>query len=99
LAGSGQTAQTAGNPPEPLEVTDKTMRSRRLSMLARKKLDIIEKERWNSNYIEKAIKIIIIAKDFVGSAVSLEPHGALAWAGVSLLLPVRIIVSYSLLFN
>jgi len=99
VPGSGQNAQTTGNPPESLEVTDKTMSNRRLTMLAQKKLDIIEKERWNSNYFEKAIKIIIIEKDFIGSAVSLEPHGALAWAGVSLLLPVCIMVWQSSLLN
>ena len=39
-------------------------------------------------YLKKAVEIIIASKDFIGSAVSAEPHAALAWCGVSLLLPV-----------
>ena len=41
-------------------------------------------------YLKKAVEIIIASKDFIGSAVSAEPHAALAWCGVSLLLPVSI---------
>ena len=39
-------------------------------------------------YTKKAIELIIASKDFISSAASVEPHAALAWAGVSLLLPV-----------
>ncbi|KAA8565832.1 hypothetical protein EYC84_009652 [Monilinia fructicola] len=39
--------------------------------------------------LEKTIKIVGLAKDFVGSIVSVEPHAAVAWAGVCLFLPVR----------
>ncbi len=31
---------------------------------------------------------MLFAKDFVSSAASAEPHAALAWAGVSILLPL-----------
>ena len=41
-------------------------------------------------YLKKAVEIIIASKDFIGSAVAAEPHAALAWCGVSLLLPVSI---------
>ena len=41
-------------------------------------------------YLKKAVEIIIASKDFIGSAVSAEPHAALACCGVSLLLPVSI---------
>lgn len=34
------------------------------------------------------MKIIVSVKDFVSSAVSSEPHAALAWAGVCVFLPV-----------
>ncbi|KAF7925022.1 uncharacterized protein EAE98_007110 [Botrytis deweyae] len=37
---------------------------------------------------EKTIEIVGLAKDFVGSVVSAEPHGAVAWAGVCLFLPL-----------
>ena len=42
-------------------------------------------------YLKKAVEIIIASKDFIGSAVSAEPHAALAWCGVSLLLPVSLL--------
>ena len=38
--------------------------------------------------IKKPINGITAAKDFITQAVSHEPHAALAWAGVSCLLPV-----------
>ena len=37
---------------------------------------------------ERAVKFIIASNDFVSSAVSANPYAALAWTGVSLLLPV-----------
>ena len=37
---------------------------------------------------DQAIKIVVAAKEFVSSAVSSEPHAALAWAGVCIFLPV-----------
>ncbi len=37
---------------------------------------------------EKIIKFVIWSKDYISQAVSAEPHAALAWAGVSFLLPV-----------
>ncbi|TGO26200.1 hypothetical protein BPAE_0064g00160 [Botrytis paeoniae] len=37
---------------------------------------------------KKTIGIVGLAKDFVGSVVSAEPHGAVAWAGVCLFLPL-----------
>lgn len=38
--------------------------------------------------LDKIIRIIMFAKDFVSSAVNADPHAALAWAGVCMLLPV-----------
>ena len=37
---------------------------------------------------DNIVKKIIVAEGFIGQAVSGEPHAALAWAGVSMLLPV-----------
>ncbi|KAF7941863.1 uncharacterized protein EAE97_006700 [Botrytis byssoidea] len=37
---------------------------------------------------EKTTEIVGLAKDFVGFVVSAEPHGAVAWAGVCLFLPL-----------
>ena len=39
-------------------------------------------------YFEQTIKIVIASKDYISSAVSANPYAALAWTGVSLLLPV-----------
>ncbi|MCJ1315728.1 hypothetical protein MMC15_001048 [Xylographa vitiligo] len=39
-------------------------------------------------YFEQTIKIVIASKDYISSAVSANPYAALAWAGVSLLLPL-----------
>ncbi|KAJ5902311.1 hypothetical protein N7495_002839 [Penicillium taxi] len=37
---------------------------------------------------DKVVKIVVAAKEFVSSAVSSEPHAALAWAGVCIFLPL-----------
>ena len=37
---------------------------------------------------ERIIKFVVWAKDVVGAALKAEPHAAVAWAGISLLLPV-----------
>ena len=37
---------------------------------------------------DKAVRILMVMKDYVSSAVSAEPHAALAWVGVCSLLPV-----------
>lgn len=41
-----------------------------------------------SGGFDQAVKIVVAAKEFVSSAVSSEPHAALAWAGVCVFLPV-----------
>lgn len=49
-------------------------------------------------HFDKFIRIFMFAKDFVSSAVNAEPHAALAWAGVCVLLPVSIEEFHGLLF-
>lgn len=39
---------------------------------------------------ERVIKFALWSKDFVSSALATQPHLALAWTGVTLLLPVRV---------
>lgn len=41
--------------------------------------------------VDKVLTIVITATDFVSSTVAAEPHAALAWAGVCLLLPVSLV--------
>ena len=38
--------------------------------------------------VDKVVKVIAAAKDFVGASLASEPHAALAWTGVCTLLPV-----------
>lgn len=38
--------------------------------------------------VDRIVKGIICAKDFIGATLSNEPHAALAWAGVCVVLPV-----------
>lgn len=40
--------------------------------------------------VGKVVRAILSVKDFIRSAVSTEPHAALAWAGVLVILPVSI---------
>ena len=73
-------------------------RSAQVSDLVAKKLKVIEDKRWKLHLgeemvelkaqVDKVVKTVIWAKEFVSSAVSADPHSALAWAGVSLLLPL-----------
>ena len=38
--------------------------------------------------IDKVVKVVAFAKDFIAQAVASEPHATLAWAGICTLLPV-----------
>jgi hypothetical protein len=44
--------------------------------------------------VGKIVRAVISAKGFISSAVSTEPHAALAWAGVLVILPVSIYIAY-----
>lgn len=73
-------------------------REKQLSSLVSKKLQVVEEARWKFHVgdrtvevkpeIDRIIKAVLFAKDFISSAVSSEPHAALAWTGVCVLLPV-----------
>lgn len=73
-------------------------RRRQVSDLIVKKLKVIEDTRWRLQLgketvkvkaqVDKVVKTVIWAQGFVSSAISADPHAALAWAGVSLLLPL-----------
>lgn len=63
------------------------------------KIDEIDLAKWQikagshsiilRDQFDKAVKAVIAMKEFISSAVSSEPHAALAWAGVCVFLPVR----------
>ena len=75
-------------------------RQEQLSAFITRRLDSIEKDKTSfvvagkrvvlQEQVNKVVRIIMFAKDFVSSAVNAEPHAALAWTGVCMLLPVSI---------
>lgn len=83
-------------------------RQEQLSAVITRRLEDIEKDRMGftmagrrvvvQEQIDNFVRIVMFAKDFVSSAVNAEPHAALAWAGVCVLLPVSTEKFYRLLF-
>lgn len=79
---------------------DTSKREKRMSALVDKKLAAMNKEQWRFKIGDKAvevreqvdriIKVVLVAKDFISSVASIDPiHAGLPWAGVCMLLPVR----------
>jgi len=66
-------------------------RERYLAVKIEAKLQDIKSKQWPAaaKAYGKIVKGVVFAKDFIATAASNEPHAALAWAGVSMLLPVR----------
>jgi hypothetical protein len=70
--------------------------------LIKKEFDSTDKTQWMfqdgggkgsvRRQIGNIVKVVLFATDFINTAASMDPHTALAWAGVSVFLPV----SYSL---
>lgn len=91
-----------GNPSAEGQVTRPgiTHSMTRLSALASTKLAKLDESRLKfrvrsktfviKDQVDRVLTIVIAAKDFISSAVASEPHGALAWAGVCILLPVSL---------
>ena len=75
-------------------------RQEQLSVVVTRRLDSIEKDQKSfivagkrvvlHEQLNKCVRIVMFARNFVSQAVSAEPHAALAWAGVCVLLPVSI---------
>lgn len=73
-------------------------RQEQLSAVVTRRLDSIEKDQKSflvagkrvvlQEQFNKSVRIVMFARNFVSQAVSAEPHAALAWAGVCVLLPV-----------
>ena len=84
--------------PAVAEGTGTSKRERAMSALVERKVKVVEDARWKFQLgertvemkiqVDRIVKAILFAKDFVSSAVSAEPHAALAWAGVCMLLPL-----------
>jgi len=92
------------SPTGSIAVLDK---EKQLSELIVKRLQIVEDARWKFEIgnqtievkaqVDRIVKTVIFAKDFVSSAVSSDPHAALAWAGVCVLMPVSVTNFFSAL--
>jgi hypothetical protein len=82
--------ETATSPSIDLDNFDSEHREQYLANRIEKRLQKIQNQEWSTagEIYKKIVKTVQFAKDFVGQAVSNEPHAALAWAGVSMLLPV-----------
>jgi hypothetical protein len=90
--------------PEPLEAT---CRARKMREILEKQTATLKQSRWGllvsgrkfgvADTVEKIINSVLYAKDSIGKAVITagEPHAALAWAGVCLLLPVSNILPFT----
>ncbi|KAK4697268.1 hypothetical protein P7C71_g791, partial [Lecanoromycetidae sp. Uapishka_2] len=73
-------------------------REQQLGFLVQKTLKKVDDARWKFQVgertvvikaqIDRIVKAVLFAKDFVSSAAGTDPHAALAWAGVSVLLPL-----------
>lgn len=78
---------------------DTSKREKQMSALVAKKLESMETEQWKlriggksvevRQQVDRIVKVVLVAKDFVTSAASMDPiHAGLPWAGVCMLLPV-----------
>jgi hypothetical protein len=93
-----QSSETAQNTHDQASQPKITHSRARLTTLARKKLASLDESRLTiklgsrilkvKDGVDPVVKILIAAKDFVSQAVASEPHAALAWTGVCMLLPV-----------
>ncbi|KAL2039004.1 hypothetical protein N7G274_008344 [Stereocaulon virgatum] len=71
---------------------------KQISVLVRKKPREVEDARWNfrlrdrtvkiTAQLDRLIKAVLFAKDFIFSAANTDPHAGLAWPGVAMLLPL-----------
>jgi hypothetical protein len=66
---------------------------------AQLKISVNWKEVVVREQIRKVVHTILCAKDFIGPAISVEPHAALVWAGVLVVLPVGISITNTFHFS
>lgn len=66
---------------------------------AQLKITVSGKEVVVREQVRKVVHAILSAKDAIGSAVTAEPHAALAWAGVLVILPVSITITIASAFH
>ncbi len=78
---------------------DPSEREKQMSALVDEKLAAMNERQWRvrvcgrsvkvREQVDRIVKVVLVAKDFVSSAASMDPiHAGLPWAGVCMLLPV-----------
>lgn len=78
---------------------DPSKREKQMSALVDKKLESMKQEQWRlqiggksvevRDQVDRVVKVVLIAKDFITSAANKDPvHAGLPWAGVCMLLLV-----------
>jgi hypothetical protein len=86
-------------PIKSLDDGDTSNREKQMSALVDKKLEVMNNRQWRvklcgrslevREQVDRIVKVVLVAKDFISSAASLDPlHAGLPWAGVCMLLPV-----------
>lgn len=85
--------------PATQENEDTAKREKQMSALVAKKLEVMNEKKWRfdiggksvevRDQVDRIVKIVLVAKDFISSAATIDPvHAGLPWAGVCMLLPV-----------
>jgi hypothetical protein len=82
------------------DVAGVTGREQQMSKVVQDKLQAVKDAQWKFAICSKEIEVrkqydrvvgsVIWAKDLITQAVKPDPHAALAWAGVSIVLPVSL---------
>jgi ankyrin repeat domain-containing protein 50 len=93
--------ESKGSPLVAYDVASTRDREQQMSRIVQEKFQAVQDARWKFEVFSKEIEVrkqfdravgaVIWAKDLITPAVSSEPHTALAWAGVCLILPVSFI--------
>ena len=73
-----------------IDQLENDQRELHLASLIKKRVQKIREEEWPTATLvyKKTVGMVLFAKNFIAETASSEPHAALAWAGVSMLLPV-----------
>src|SRR5271154_3906170 len=83
LLSADDTSSAAPTSTVDLDALGSDKRERYLATQIDKRLQTIKEKQWPAaaQAYERAVKLVLFAKDFIAQAASNEPHAALAWAG------------------
>lgn len=89
-----------------LDSTEPDAREKTMRSFVSKKLAVMNDKKWRLNVagssleireqVDRLLKTILVAKDFISSVASMDPiHAGLPWAGVCMLLSVGIVPTHA----